>query len=234
MLKDARNISYLFSISVHAIVLLFLIYASMPVGQSNEDYLLIGYGPGFGPGAGSPGNGSGENGNPGLAAVNEAEKKEDNKKVELPASEQNKDEDAIARPDKNKEKVSTSDSKVKPLLKGKSPGDSFGYNGAGEGNGGGGGGFGFQIDFGGKGMRRIYSYILPSYPEGVAKEVDLKIKFTILPDGSIINIYPLIKADTRLESAAINSLRQWRFEPLPGNARQAEQTVIITFPYRLQ
>jgi Gram-negative bacterial TonB protein C-terminal len=226
------NISYLFSISVHAVILLFFVYLSTPVKETSEDYLLIGYGPGFGPGGGSPGSG-GEGGIAAPDAASEPEQKDDNKKVDLPASEQNRDEDAVARHDKNNEKTNTSENKVKPLLKGKAAGDAFGYNGDGNGNGGG-GGFGFQIDFGGKGMRRIYSYLLPAYPEGVAKEVDLKIKFTILADGSIVNIYPLIKADTRLEMAAINSLRQWRFEPLPKNAKQIEQTVVVTFPYRLQ
>ncbi|MHB8931212.1 MAG: energy transducer TonB, partial [Melioribacteraceae bacterium] len=96
------------------------------------------------------------------------------------------------------------------------------------------GGFGFELDFGGKGMRRIYSYNLPAYPEGVAKEIDVKLRFTILPDGTVSRIVPLIKADARLESAAINSLRQWRFEPLPSNAKQVEQIVVIIFPYRLQ
>jgi protein TonB len=101
---------------------------------------------------------------------------------------------------------------------------------AGEGEG----GFGFEIDFGGKGTRKIYSYNLPEYPEGVSKEIDVKLRFTILPDGTVGKIFPLIKADARLELASINSLRQWRFEPLPRNAKQIEQTVVIIFPYRLQ
>ena len=73
-------------------------------------------------------------------------------------------------------------------------------------------------------MRKIYSYSLPSYPEGVSKEIDVKLKFTILPDGTVGKILPLIKADTRLELAAINSLRQWRFEPLPEN-RKGKSTI---------
>lgn len=82
--------------------------------------------------------------------------------------------------------------------------------------------------------KKIYSYSLPAYPEGVSKEIDVKLRFTILPDGTVGRIIPLIKADGRLESAAINSLRQWRFEPLSSNQKQLEQTAVITFPYRLQ
>ncbi|MCH8326755.1 MAG: hypothetical protein IIB83_09410 [Bacteroidetes bacterium] len=48
------------------------------------------------------------------------------------------------------------------------------------------------------------------------------------------NIFPLIKADTRLEDAAIKSLRQWRFEPLVSGQSEVVQTAVINFPYRLK
>ena len=75
---------------------------------------------------------------------------------------------------------------------------------------------------------------MPSYPEGVNKQVDIRLRFSIMPDGTVGTILPLIKADTRLENAAINSLRQWRFEPLDPSQKQVEQTAVIVFPYRLQ
>jgi outer membrane biosynthesis protein TonB len=96
------------------------------------------------------------------------------------------------------------------------------------------GSFGFDIEWGGKGVRKIYSYNLPQYPAGVKKEVDIKLQFSILPDGTIGTIIPKIKADARLENAAINSLRQWRFEALDPSQKQVEQTAVIVFPYRLQ
>lgn len=96
------------------------------------------------------------------------------------------------------------------------------------------GSFGFDIEWGGKGMRKIYSFNLPTYPGGVKKEVDIKLQFTILPDGTIGTIFPKIKADTKLENAAINSLRQWRFEALDPSQKQVEQMAVIVFPYRLQ
>ena len=96
------------------------------------------------------------------------------------------------------------------------------------------GSFGFDIEWGGKGIRNIYSFNLPTYPGGVKKEVDIKLQFTILPDGTIGTIFPKIKADTKLENAAINSLRQWRFEALDPSQKQVEQTAVIVFPYRLQ
>lgn len=92
----------------------------------------------------------------------------------------------------------------------------------------------FEIDFGGKGMRKIYSYSLPPYPKGVSKEIDVKLKFSILPDGTVGKILPLIKADARLELVAINSLRQWRFEPLPESKKGIQQFAVIIFPFRLK
>jgi TonB family protein len=229
--KKTKYISYLFSISIHALFIVVLLLANLSTPSDEEEYVLVGYGPGFG--SGSPGGGLGNQLDKGNLAAEQPEKKEDeNKKIELPKSEQIKDDDALVSSAKNKKEENTTDSKVKPLVKTDAKGTGFGYGG--DGNGNGGGGFGFELDFGGNGKRRIYSYNVPEYPEGVSKEIDLKLRFTIQPDGTVSRIIPLIKADARLETTAINSLRQWRFEPLPRNAKQMEQTVVITFPYRLQ
>ncbi len=93
---------------------------------------------------------------------------------------------------------------------------------------------GYDIEWGGKGQRRIYSFNLPEYPAGVNKEIDIRLRFSILPDGTVGSIFPLIKADTRLEDAAIKSLRQWRFEPLQSGQSKIVQTAVIIFPYRLR
>jgi protein TonB len=115
---------------------------------------------------------------------------------------------------------------IKENAKGSAPG---GIGSGGEGPG----GFGIGIDWGGGGNRKIYSYVLPAYPEGVDKEINIKLRFSILPDGTVGTIIPLTKADTRLEDAAINSLRQWRFEALSPQMKKIEQAAVIVFPYRL-
>jgi TonB family protein len=239
--KNTKYISYLFSISIHALVILFLVISNLSNSADEEEYVLVGYGPGFGNGSPGGGSGSGNQLGEGSLAAEPPSKEEDKeKKVDLPKSDQLPDEDALPSTGKNKKDNDAAYSKVKPLVQGNSKGTGFGYggegigNGTGNGTGSGGGGFGFELDFGGNGKRRIYSYSVPEYPEGVAKEIDLKLRFTIQPDGTVSRIIPLIKADARLELTAINSLRQWRFEPLPRNAKQMEQTVVITFPYRLQ
>ncbi len=152
------------------------------------------------------------------------------KKVELPKIE-NPDEDnnVVVSADKKENENETKPEKVEPIIKKeKEAGKGRDESGEGEGN------FGFEIDFGGKGMRKIYSYSLPAYPEGVSKEIDVKLKFSILADGTVGKILPLIKADTRLEQAAINSLRQWRFEPLSESQQTKEQFAVVIFPFRLK
>jgi len=225
--KEPRNISYLASISFHLILALIFLFLKMSGNENPQEYLLVGFGSGSG--TGSPGSQFQK------SVVDEKKtpeektikKKEELKKVELPKAKQ-KDDNNLLTSDKKKEKEDVKNPKVKPLVSGETKKEGNDLGGEGE------GGFGFELDFGGKGMRRIYSYNLPEYPEGVSKEIDVKLRFTILPDGTVSKIFPLLKADAKLELAAINSLKNWRFEPLPQNAKQIDQTVVIIFPYRLQ
>jgi len=55
---------------------------------------------------------------------------------------------------------------------------------------------------------------LPRFPSGVNTNAVLKFKFTVMPDGTVGRIIPLQKADPRLEQAALEALRQWRFNQL--------------------
>lgn len=155
-------------------------------------------------------------------------KKVELKKVELPVA-KNASDNNVVKPADNKE------DKIKKEKSTEEEAANSNVNSPGKGNkASGNGSFGYDIDWGGKGQRKIYSYILPTYPQGVEKEIDIRLKFSIMPDGTVGTIIPLIKADTRLENAAINSLRQWRFEPLDPDQKQVAQTAVIVFPYRLQ
>lgn len=156
------------------------------------------------------------------------DKSKEVKVVDLPQTKNTEDENVI-KPAANDKEVATI-SKTKNEQKNVSSETTSGQGNESEGEG----SFGFDINWGGKGIRKIYSFNLPKYPEGVMKEADIKLQFTILPDGTIGTIVPKIKADTKLENAAINSLRQWRFEALDKSQKQVEQTAIIIFPYRLQ
>ncbi len=152
------------------------------------------------------------------------------KKVDLPKIENTDEENnVVAAADIEEKKTETEPQKIKPIVKKvEESGKGKEESGVGE------GGFGFEIKFGGKGKRKIYSYFLPAYPDGVSKEIDVKLKFTIMADGSVGRILPLVKADSRLEKVAINSLKQWRFEPLPESQKTQQQHAVIIFPFRLQ
>lgn len=229
--REPKNISSLLSVSVHVLIVMILIFFKSADETPQEEYLLVGFGPGFG--TGRPGSGGD------LGTTNEQQgppekilqEKDEFKKVEAPSTNQNDDEKISTKASKNEKDV-VGNTRVKPLFSGKGKGSGIGNGGDGDGTGN--GGFGFELDFGGGGKRKIYSYTLPEYPDGVSKEIDLKMRFTIMADGTVTNIFPVIKADGRLEQAAVNSLKQWRFEPLPSKAKQMAQTVVITFPYRLQ
>ena len=90
----------------------------------------------------------------------------------------------------------------------------------------------FNINFGKMGARKIYSYTLPPIELGDSKEINIKLSFVILPDGTVGNIVPVKKVNTSLETQAIESLRQWRFEPLSRGKSQDDQTATIVFPFR--
>ncbi len=93
-------------------------------------------------------------------------------------------------------------------------------------------GTGYDIQWGGKGKRKIYKYYIPPYPDGIQVEANVKLRFTILPDGSVTRITPLVKSHPVLENVSINALSRWKFEPLEND--DYEQTVTIIFPFRLK
>jgi hypothetical protein len=49
------------------------------------------------------------------------------------------------------------------------------------------------------------------------KDVTITLKFTVLPNGEVDQIFPYRKADPKLETLAMQMLRQYRFEPLFEN-----------------
>ncbi|MGK9477871.1 energy transducer TonB [Melioribacter sp. OK-6-Me] len=219
-----RQNSFLASFLLHVVLIVLFAFIHLPVNLEEEDYITVGFGTGTFAGSRGPVTKNEVNEE---SKEQKVESKKDEKKVELPKSSTEDKDNIVKRADKkNEEKTKEIENDGKVTEENKYSGTEVTGEGV--------GGFGFELDFGGKGIRKIYSYILPDYPEGVSKEIDVKLKFTILPDGTVGKIIPLIKADAKLEMAAINSLRQWRFEPLPQNAKQTEQTAIITFPYRLQ
>jgi protein TonB len=93
---------------------------------------------------------------------------------------------------------------------------------------------GYSIDWAGSGTRRLISGRLPRYPEGTNKELPVLLQFTVLPDGSVSGVIPVMKSDMLLEREAIAALRTWRFDPLPPQFEQKPQQAKITFIFKLE
>lgn len=83
-------------------------------------------------------------------------------------------------------------------------------------------------------VRDILYDPLPIYPEGLDKEASIKIKITVLPDGTIGNLIPIQKADATLESVTMKTLKLWKLSPLKPTDPQLNQTAVITFRFVLQ
>ena len=91
----------------------------------------------------------------------------------------------------------------------------------------------FSIEWFGAERERI-SGKLPEFPEGVKKEGVVKIKFFVKPDGTVGEIIPVLKADSKLENASLNALKNWRFSSLGNEAPQVDQQGVITFIFKLK
>jgi len=229
--KKSSRVSYSISFVLHSIIIALFLLINLSFDYAPSEFVELSFG-----NSGEAGS-SGAQGNK-IDIVKETsqqseketseERSPEVKEVELPVA-QNTEDENIIRPAKDQKEIADqrtelSTEQVISNSKTSEEGNVTEVDGN----------FGFDIDWGGKGTRKIYSFILPQYPEGVKKEVNIKLQFTILPDGTVGTIIPKIKADTRLENAAINSLRQWRFEALGSNQKQIEQMAVIVFPYRLQ
>lgn len=82
--------------------------------------------------------------------------------------------------------------------------------------------------------RAILNKLIPQYPPGLQREAVVRIRFFVLPDGSVGQMIPVQKGDPVLEDITMSALRQWRFNPLPPGAEQKNVMGVITFRYELQ
>lgn len=82
--------------------------------------------------------------------------------------------------------------------------------------------------------RTIITQVIPQYPRGLQREAVVKIRFTVLPDGTIGSMIPVQKGDPVLEEITMKALRKWRFNPLLPSSEQKKVEGIITFRYELK
>ncbi|MEK6570636.1 MAG: energy transducer TonB [Bacteroidota bacterium] len=93
---------------------------------------------------------------------------------------------------------------------------------------------GYSIQWAGGGTRKKISGDLPTYPEGVNLEAQIRLQAVVAVDGSVKSLHPIQKAHEKLEEAAIKEVRFWKFEPLSISQPQVDQTCTITFNFKLQ
>jgi len=84
------------------------------------------------------------------------------------------------------------------------------------------------------GTRVKVSGEVPRYPEGINKEVTIKIRFFVLPDGTVGDMIPVEKGERILEDICMRALKQWRFNKLESLAPQVRQQGVITFRFELR
>lgn len=82
--------------------------------------------------------------------------------------------------------------------------------------------------------RAVIYRVIPEYPADLQKEAIIKISFTVVANGQIGDMIPIIKSDATLERITLDALRQWRFNPLPAYEPQQIDNGIITFRYLLK
>ena len=73
---------------------------------------------------------------------------------------------------------------------------------------------------------------VPEYTEQV--NALIRVRITVDPQGRIIQRVPLIRGTPSLDRAVMEALQSWRFNPLPPEAPQENQTGVITFRFRLR
>jgi periplasmic protein TonB len=81
-----------------------------------------------------------------------------------------------------------------------------------------------------EGLRR--TILSDPLPANVANtNAVLTFRVVVNPAGRVGQLFPLRKGNPALEQAAMNALRQWRFNPLPAAAPQVNQEGTITFRF---
>ena len=78
---------------------------------------------------------------------------------------------------------------------------------------------------------KILNKVIPTYPEGVQQSLKVKIKFDVLPDGSVTNIVVIQKANPQFEFNSLGAISQWKFSSISQNVVRKG---IITFIYELK
>lgn len=235
--------SYFIALAVVSLAMWILSFFSVPEPHQRAtkvdkipNYVMINWGDGDGTGL-SSGNlqkeGRAHKGKSPSSAIHDAEvaaktQKSDNTSATLDESNKLVVVDKLSAENKNKTESDKGNSNQNIGTKdGDIAGNGLGFVGSGRGKG---QGFG-DIDWGGGGNRTVLKKVFPKFPSGVRTSAQIKIMFTVKSDGTVSKMVPLQKADPRLEKAAMDALRRWRFNPIEDDV-EMQGTIPLTFVLR--
>lgn len=125
----------------------------------------------------------------------------------------------------NKSDTDSSKGQGKAVGAGAGSGAGLGEKGTGPGKGMGLG----DIEWGGGGNRTVLNKILPPSPSNLDRLVSIKIRFTVLPDGTVGEMRPMTKGDPALEGISLKTLKKWKFNRLESDL---QMTGTITFTFK--
>ncbi len=91
-----------------------------------------------------------------------------------------------------------------------------------------------NIEWDGGLSRNRIAGVLPAFPPGATREVQVAVRFRVRPDGGMYGMTVIQKGDPRYERAALDAMRTWRFNALPANAKQADQVGTAVFTFKLK
>ncbi|MFA6233418.1 MAG: TonB family protein [Bacteroidota bacterium] len=91
-----------------------------------------------------------------------------------------------------------------------------------------------NIDWAGGLSRNRIAGVLPAFPPGATREVQVALRFRVRPDGSMYGMTVVQKGDPLYERAALEAMRSWRFNALPPTMKQADQVGTAVFTFKLK
>ena len=74
--------------------------------------------------------------------------------------------------------------------------------------------------------RRLIKFIKPVYPEGKIEQTMVSLKIVVDKDGNVIKINLIKTGGDAFDKNAIESVREWKFQPLPPNEAKDETGVV--------
>ena len=89
-------------------------------------------------------------------------------------------------------------------------------------------------DYGGTvGRRKVLVAGGASGVNSVSRDVTIRVRFDVLPDGTVVNLRPVSKGgDARLERTAMKIAKKYKFVPLPPDADQIVQWGVLPVTFK--